>query len=364
MNQERVGQVSGTLLMIRPWKCVLTRVMGCAGLRPGVLVAVLILAMSLMMVPCPPVNVTALIPVHWILLRTPGRHRQVVLFIIWLCLLLTACTASSGERLTWFTGVTMGTGYSVKITGPPPDIDPQRLERDIARLLEEINGLMSTYREDSELSRFNRGRCTDWVAVSPELVYVLKEAQGVSRLTGRAFDVTVGPLVNLWGFGPSLYPVRIPTAAQIAATGKRVGFELLQIRSLPPALRKRREDIYIDLSAIAKGYGVDRVAELLEVQGIHNYLVDIGGEERIKGHSPLGVPWRIAIEQPVPEGHKVQRIIEMDSHGVATSGTYRNYFEWDGKRYSHIIDPRTGWPVAHKLASVTVLSDTRCALML
>lgn len=281
-----------------------------------------------------------------------------VLFVIWFCLLLTACTESSGERLTWFTGVTMGTGYSVKITGLPPDIDPRRLERDIARLLEEINGLMSTYREDSELSRFNRGRRADWVAVSPELVYVLKEAQGVNRLTGRAFDVTVGPLVNLWGFGPSLYPVRIPTAAQIAATGKRVGFELLQIRSSPPALRKRREDIYIDLSAIAKGYGVDRVAELLEVQGIHNYLVDIGGEERIKGHSPLGVPWRIAIEQPVSEGHKVQRIIEMDSHGVATSGTYRNYFEWDGKRYSHIIDPRTGWPVAHKLASVTVLSDT------
>lgn len=280
------------------------------------------------------------------------------LFIIWLCLLLTACTANSEERLTWFTGATMGTGYSVRITGLPPDIDPQRLECDIGRLLEEINGLMSAYREDSELSRFNRSRRTDWVAVSPELVYVLQEAQRVSRLSGGAFDVTVGPLVNLWGFGPSLYPARMPTAAQIAAAGKRVGFELLQIRNSPPALRKGREDIYIDLSAIAKGYGVDRAAEFLEAQGIHNYLVDIGGEERIKGHSPLGIPWRIAIEQPMTEGRKVQRIIELDSHGVATSGTYRNYFEWDGKRYSHIIDPRTGWPITHKLVSVTVLSDT------
>lgn len=252
----------------------------------------------------------------------------------------------------------MGTGYSVKITDLPPEIELQRLERDIARLLEEINGLMSTYQEDSELSRFNRSRRTDWIAVSPELVYVVKEAQRVSRLSGGAFDVTVGPLVNLWGFGPSVSFPEMPSAAQIAAARKRVGFKWLQIRSSPPALRKEREDIYVDLSGIAKGYGVDRVAEFLEAQGIHNYLVDIGGEERIKGHSSLGEAWRIAIAQPVPGEPRVQCIIELDSGGLATSGNYRNYFEQEGKRYSHIIDPRTGWPISHQLASVTVLSDT------
>src|SRR5699024_3575324 len=119
---------------------------------------------------------------------------------------------------------------------------------------------------------------------------------------------------------------------------------------------KERGDIDVDLSAIAKGYGVDRVAELLESRRIYNYLVDIGGEERVKGHSPRGVPWQIAIERPVPGKRRAERILALSLSAIATSGDYRNYFEQDGQRYSHIIDPRTGWPITHKLASVTVLS--------
>jgi thiamine biosynthesis lipoprotein len=250
----------------------------------------------------------------------------------------------------------MGTGYSVKIVDLPRGIDPKILDHKIVQLLEKVNGLMSTYQEDSELSCFNRNRSTDWITVSPELVKVLEAAQRISRLSEGAFDVTVGPLVNLWGFGPSQRIDKIPLLRQVETEREKVNFKLLQIRSSPPALRKKRGDIYIDLSAIAKGYGVDRVAELLETRGIYNYLVDIGGEERIKGHGLKGTPWRIAIEQPVAGKRKIQRILELNSSAVATSGDYRNYFEQDGKRYSHIIDPRTGWPITHKLVSVTVLS--------
>jgi thiamine biosynthesis lipoprotein len=250
----------------------------------------------------------------------------------------------------------MGTSYSIKIVDLPAAIDSKILDRNIAQLLAEINGLMSTYQEDSELSRFNRNRRTDWVAVSSELVKLLAEAQKISRLSGGAFDVTVGSLVNLWGFGPSQHTDKIPSLRQVEAEKEKVNFKLLKVRNLPPALKKQRGDIYVDLSAIAKGYGVDRVAELLESQGIYNYLVDIGGEERIKGYGPEGIPWRIAIEQPVTGERKVERILELTAGAVATSGDYRNYFEQNGKRYSHIIVPSTGWPITHKLASVTVLT--------
>ncbi|WP_244859982.1 FAD:protein FMN transferase [Nitrosococcus oceani] len=277
---------------------------------------------------------------------------------ILLCLVLTACAESGEDHLTWLSGATMGTGYSVKIVDLPARIDPEVLDRDIARLLEEINGLMSTYQADSELSRFNRNKRTDWVSVSTEIVKVLEEAQSISRLSKGAFDVTVGPLVNLWGFGPGSYTNEIPSRREMEAEKERVGFKQLQVRHSPPAVRKKRGDIYVDLSAIAKGYGVDRIAELLEAQGIYHYLVDIGGEERIQGHGPEGAPWRIAIERPVAGERRVQRILELDSGAVATSGNYRNYFEQDGKRYSHTLDPRTGWPITHKLASVTVVDAT------
>jgi thiamine biosynthesis lipoprotein len=250
----------------------------------------------------------------------------------------------------------MGTSYSIKIVDLPAVIDSKILDRNIAQLLAEINSLMSTYQEDSELSCFNRSRSTHWIAVSSELVKVLAEAQKISRLSGGAFDVTVGSLVNLWGFGPSQHTDKIPSLRQVEAEKEKVNFKLLKVRNLPPALKKQRGDIYVDLSAIAKGYGVDRVAELLESQGIYNYLVDIGGEERIKGYGPEGIPWRIAIEQPVTGERKVERILELTAGAVATSGDYRNYFEQNGKRYSHIIVPSTGWPITHKLASVTVLT--------
>lgn len=271
---------------------------------------------------------------------------------------LTSCSDPAENRLTWLTGTTMGTGYSIKIVGLPAGIDSKALEHSIIKLLVNINSVMSTYQQDSELSRFNRNHSTQWVAVSSALATVVTEAQKISQLSQGAFDVTVGSLVNLWGFGPVHLTSEIPSLHQIEQAKEQVNFNLLKIRSLPPALKKERGDLYVDLSAIAKGYGVDQVATLLESQGINNYLVDIGGEERLKGYGPKGTAWRVAIEQPLAGERKVAHILDLTVGAVATSGDYRNYFDQNGKRYSHIINPSTGWPITHNLASVTVFSAT------
>ena len=280
-----------------------------------------------------------------------------MLILLALCWLLIAC----GERqpeLVHLTGATMGTTYSVKALGVPDSIAPETLQTGVNSLLEGVNRKMSTYDSESELSRFNRNAGTDWVEISDELLTVMEEALRVSRLSDGAFDVTVGPLVNLWGFGPEMGEDDIPSEEAIDAALIRVGYERIQLQSEPPAMRKERSDVYVDLSAAAKGYAVDKVADYLESRGISDYLVEIGGELRAKGHNPGDNPWTIAIEKPAPGEQSIQRVVRLTEGGVATSGDYRNFFEKDGQRYSHVIDPHTGWPVRHQLASVTVISDT------
>jgi thiamine biosynthesis lipoprotein len=252
----------------------------------------------------------------------------------------------------------MGTGYSIQVVNLPPRIEPQQLQTEIDAELELVNDLMSTYREGSELSRFNRSRSTDWFAVSPELAAVVRMALEVSKTSGGAFDATIGPLVNLWGFGPGRGPDSVPSDSRIAAAHTQVGHEKLSVRADPPALRKSAPGLYLDLSAIAKGYGVDRIAELLDTAGVPNYLVEIGGEVRGRGKNGQGRPWRIAVERPDPGKREVHSVVELRGGAMATSGDYRNFFELGGKLYSHTINPRTGRPVSHRLASVTVLAPT------
>lgn len=274
-------------------------------------------------------------------------------------LALAACDGRAFDhRLTRLSGLTMGTSYSVKITDLPRDIKPAELQTALDALLQEVNRSMSTYDENSELSRINRARDQNPKAVSPGLYTVLKEAVKVNTLSGGAFDVTVGPLVNLWGFGPELHEDRVPSSVDIQRALRHVGMNKVVLDGSPdaPTLRKLDPEVYIDLSAIAKGYGVDRLADYLETRGIKNYMVEVGGEIRINGVNAEDKPWHIAIEKPVPEGRNVFKIITPGKLAVATSGDYRNYFEQDGKRYSHTINPRTGWPIDHTLASVTVLA--------
>jgi thiamine biosynthesis lipoprotein len=255
-------------------------------------------------------------------------------------------------------GRTMGTTYNVKYrpTQNTPPLKAMQIEVDA--LLAEINHTMSTYDPESELSRFNRMRTTDWVSASDSLFAVVKAALEIGAQSEGAFDITVGPLVNLWGFGPEVHPDRIPRETDIAAARTRSGLDKVTLSDAQPAIRKHRPDVFLDLSGIAKGYGVDRVAELMTGHGIEHYMVEIGGEIRVRGLKEHETPWRIAIEKPLSGERSVQTMLALSDVALATSGNYRNFFEIAGRRYSHTIDPTTGWPVDNHLVSVTVLADT------
>jgi thiamine biosynthesis lipoprotein len=258
--------------------------------------------------------------------------------------LLVGC----GRGFEHHRGSTMGTYYEVTSRCPAGG-----LEGEIDATLEGVNMAMSTYLPQSELSRFNAHRGNDWFAVSQPLADLVMVARSISEDSDGAFDVTVGPLVNLWGFGPGGRDA-LPDDADIAAARAVVGYRLLESRFDPPALRKRFADLYVDLSAIAKGYGVDEVGRLLDRRGCTDWLVDIGGEVAARGESPSRREWRIGVE--VPDGTRmVQRVVMLTDVAVATSGDYRNYVEHDGVRVAHSIDPRTGRPAAHALASVSVV---------
>lgn len=290
--------------------------------------------------------------------RAPGVRLRALLVLCALAALLAGCGRPQPEHeVLALSGATMGTRYSVQMTAPPAELQRPALAEAIQARLDAIDALMSTYRADSELSRFNASASTDWVAVSPELVRVLGAAQRVSRASGGAFDVTVGPLVDLWGFGPAPRPEQLPDATAIAAARARVGWQRLALRPDPPALRKSHPELHVDLSAIAKGYAVDRVAAVLEEAGLSDYLVEIGGELRARGVNGRGAAWRIAIERPEPGRRAVFRVVALRDLGMATSGDYRNFFELGGQRYSHTVDPATGRPVEHQLVSVTVLAE-------
>ncbi|MGB0467607.1 MAG: FAD:protein FMN transferase [Pontibacterium sp.] len=254
-------------------------------------------------------------------------------------------------------GLTMGTSYSVKWVSK--DAETEQLHKLIDKTLVDINNSMSTYIKTSELSRLNQSASLDWMPVSRSLFDVLRLSTHLSEKTGGAFDVTVGPLVNLWGFGPEGQVLKAPDEAAVLSERQRIGYENITLKA-DQQVRKTTANLYIDLSAVAKGYAVDRIASLLESRGIERYLVEIGGELRANGLKPAAKHWRIAIESPDSGTRAIQRIINVKDVAIATSGDYRNYFEENGVRFSHTIDPMTGKPITHRLASVTVLAAS-CA---
>lgn len=260
-------------------------------------------------------------------------------------------------------GETMGTVYSVQIVTNADQAEVESISARVDSLLIQVNNQMSTYQEDSELSRFNSAPPGAWFPVSAELATLIDQAGVLHDLSEGAFDVTVGPLVNLWGFGPSFAPSGVdgrapPTQQTIKATIERIGQERVRVRHSPPALYKSSA-LYLDLSAIAKGYAVDVLADMLGTSGLTSYLVEIGGEIRAHGYNAQGLPWRIGIERPdIHSRGMVLKTINVVNSAVATSGDYRNFFVHDGVRYSHMIDARTGWPVRHELAAVTVLAES------
>jgi thiamine biosynthesis lipoprotein len=228
----------------------------------------------------------------------------------------------------------------------------------IQRALDQVDASMSTYQAQSDLGRFNRAAPGQWVSISRQTLEVTRIAMQVAAQSNYAFNPAVAALVDLWGFGPTENSAQsAPDAAQIEAAQAAGRLQNLEIDESTPALRKRSA-MSLDYSAIAKGYGVDRVALALEQAGIYDFMVEVGGEVRTAGLHPEGRPWRIGIERPHLQQGQAVLAITLADEAVATSGDYRNYRELDGRRYSHTIDPATGYPVSHQLASVTVLAPT------
>ncbi len=260
-----------------------------------------------------------------------------------------------------FSGPTMGTRYHITVLQQGDSAtNQQELQQAIDQQLQLINQQMSTYIDDSELMRLNRAAVGEWVPVSANLFEVLMLSLELGWLSNGAFDITVGPLVKLWGFGPGTLemPDAVPSESSIQSELQSLGFQNIEFDLENNQIRKKQA-VSIDLSAIAKGYAADKVAELLNYAGYRDFMVEIGGELHLQGHSPRGLPWRIAIEEPV-EGRlgEVHQALVLTDVGMATSGDYRNYFEQEGIRYSHTIDPATGYPIKHKLASVTVVAES------
>lgn len=252
----------------------------------------------------------------------------------------------------------MGTTYSIKVAAPPADIDAHAVRSAVDQVLDRIDRSMSGYRPDSEVSRFNAATSTDWFEVSADLAIVVDHALQVSRESAGAFDVTVGPLVAAWGFGKGGEPIDLPDNAQLAGLRARTGYQKLEVRLQPPALRKSEASLQVDLNGIAPGYAVDLIAERFRSMHLGHFMIDLGGEVRAQGRNGRGEAWRIAVEQPVDAEPEPYAVVTLDNASVTTSGEYRHYFDRDGRRYSHTIDPRTGRPVEHSLASVVVVGAT------
>ncbi|MBI1354326.1 MAG: FAD:protein FMN transferase ApbE [Acidobacteria bacterium] len=275
-------------------------------------------------------------------------------------LLLHACGGSAPSEQA-FAGEAMGTTWSVKVRSSQPMTEEAAatLQASIELAIEQVNQKMSTYLATSELSRFNDLPGPATMEASADTIEVFAEARRIGGLSDGVFDITVGPLVNAWGFGPGDRREDLDDA-ELARLRALTGWDKIEIDTAAKTLHKTIDGVYCDLSAIAKGYAVDKAAEALEGAGHADYMVEIGGEVRVRGVNRSGEPWRIAVEKPDPAGRTIQRVLPLHDIAMATSGDYRNYFEKDGERYSHEIDPRTGRPVGHRTASVTVL-DPSCA---
>ena len=273
---------------------------------------------------------------------------------------LAGCEKPVAERpMVEIHGRTMGTFYGVKVVGDFPG-GQQALQTQVDTLLKHYNDEISTYDQNSSLSKFNQQQTTAPFPVSQDMADIVISALRVGQRTQGVLDVTVGPLVNLWGFGPDKRPIKTPTDEQIAAARQRVGIQHLHVdvSADHAALRKDVPNIYVDLSTIGEGFGADKVADFLESRGVHNYLVEIAGASRSRGVNAKGEQWKLAIQKPTDELDDVQAIVKPDGRAISTSGSYRNYYELNGQRYSHIIDPATGKPITHRLVSATVITPT------
>lgn len=264
----------------------------------------------------------------------------------------------TARHVTEFGGPTMGGTFSVKVVTATEELEAPGLgdlDRALRSTLHRINGLMSTWDPDSELSRFNRSTSLEPFAVSAETFEVFAWSIDVGILTGGALDVTIGPLVDAWGFGPSGFRNVLPTNDEIARLREAMGPGQIELNPTTLTVRKARPDVQCDLSSVVPGYAADQLSRELRSRGFTDFLVDVGGEVLARGLNGAGVPWQIAIERPARNEHTFQRFVALSNMAITTAGDYRKYREVDGQQVAHILDPRTGRPLTHRLASVTVI---------
>jgi thiamine biosynthesis lipoprotein len=270
-------------------------------------------------------------------------------------LLLAACQQPPAE-VQKYAGAAQGTTYHISYW-TEQNTDVAAIKKSTDEEFARLDKVLSNYRPDSLIEQFNAVKSTDPQAVSGEIVDLIIQARVASEASNGCYDLTINPLFKLWGFkGDKLTP---PDAATLKATLQQIGFKQLEITDAEH-LRKLNPDLTVDVSSIAQGYSVKRIANLLEQQGITDYLVEVGGELQTRGKKPDGEPWRVALEKPVSEERTMQKVVTINRSepiAIMTSGTYRHYFDVDGKRYSHILDAKTGTPVTHNTVSVTVIDD-------
>lgn len=284
--------------------------------------------------------------------------RAPALALLTLLALSAGCRSgdADGPRTLRLHGPTMGATYEVQVvTSADGAADEAALGRAIRGELDRIDALMSTWNDESELSRFNASTSLEPFPLSRETFEVLRWAKEVSAITDGALDVTVGPLLEAWGFGPDADGPRQPTDEEIARLLQAVGVDLIVLDEGSVTVRKLQPKVRCELSSLAPGYAADRIWDLLDREGLTDYLIDVGGELRGRGTNDAGDAWQIAVERPDETGRSIEAIVSLRDMAIATSGDYRNYYEVEGRRLPHILDPRTGAPVAHGLASVTVL---------
>ncbi|MBV4411951.1 FAD:protein FMN transferase ApbE [Enterobacteriaceae bacterium YMB-R22] len=277
-------------------------------------------------------------------------------------LLLSACDSAAPQatkQALVLEGKTMGTYWRVSVAGVDSARAPA-LRKKIQAQLDADDRLLSTWKPDSALSRFNQSRSTAPWPVSEAMSDIVTTSLRIGRKTDSAMDITIGPLVNLWGFGPEKQPINTPDQAQIEAARALTGLEHLRVINSAGQqwLQKDLPALYVDLSTVGEGFAADRLARLMEREGISRYLVSVGGAVTTRGLNAEGRAWRVAIQKPTDRENAAQAIVDLNGHGISTSGSYRNYYELNGQRISHVIDPTTGRPIQHRLVSATVIAPT------
>jgi len=294
------------------------------------------------------------------MIRPSVRACRVGLATAMVCVVLLAGCGQESAPLQ-ISGPAQGTTYNVTVMAPE-GLTEHALRSTVEEVVATIDKQMSTWRDDSEISRFNAAPANTWVEVSKPLAALTEQALEIGRDTGGAFDVTVGPILKVWGFGAGAsVPTALPTTDTLNAAREITGLGLIDVRIDPPALRKKKAGVTLDLAGLAQGYTVDRIADAITEKGASRFLAEVGGELYAQGEKTSGQPWRIGIEKPASGVRTIERVVGLEDAGMTTSGDYRDYFELEGRRFSHTIDPRTGRPVAHDLRAVTVIGDSALA---